>query len=129
VLDGVCSDFARRTGLEIEFSSTGSDQISDAGRVSFYRFLQETLTNVAKHARASRVRVRLDGESGFAVLSVSDDGVGFSCCGQGTGGAGLIGLRERFELLGGWIKIGSETDRGAYICAGIPITEEQETDR
>jgi len=130
VLEGVCGDFARRTRLEIDFDSHPPDGISEAGRVSLYRFLQETLTNVAKHARASRIRVRLTREGEFAVLTVSDDGIGFNPDREPAGGAGLIGLQERFELLGGWTEIVSEEASGACIRAGIPLTkDEKETDR
>ena len=126
VLEGVCSDFARRSRLKIDFESVDSSAITESGRVSFYRFLQEALTNVAKHARASEVRVRLVKKGDYAVLSVSDNGVGFGENGAAGGGAGLVGQKERFELLGGWIEIASKTDPGACIRAGVPLLDQKE---
>ncbi len=124
VLEGVCQEFARRTGLEITFKAPAEPWLSDAARVSFYRFLQETLTNAAKHAKATRIDVRMDIRDGYAVLSVADDGIGFdnkNC----TAGAGLIGLRERFELLGGRVEFDA-SPAGACLRASVPLEEPEE---
>ncbi|HUF39165.1 MAG TPA: histidine kinase [Anaerolineales bacterium] len=129
VLEGVCRDFAHRTGLEIDFETTvDQDRISDEARVSFYRFLQETLTNAAKHAGAHRIKVLFNERDGLYILSVSDDGCGFGGDGACVEGAGLTGMRERFELLGGWIEIRSITGRGVRLRAGVPPAEKEEAE-
>jgi two-component system sensor histidine kinase UhpB len=120
VLEEVCREFARRTGLEIEFDGA-SLELPESARISFYRFLQETLTNAARHAGAARIVVRLSEWDGLAVLSVTDDGFGFA---EVQEGVGLTGLRERFDLLGGWIEIDSIPGKGTCVQAGVPTTQE-----
>lgn len=119
VLEEVCREFARRTGLEIEFSGA-VPQLPDSARISFYRFLQETLTNAARHAGANRIVVHLAEWDGLAVLSVTDDGFGFA---EAEEGVGITGLRERFDLLGGWIEIYSLPGKGTCVQAGVPYQD------
>lgn len=129
VLEGVCSEFARRTGLEIAFCAAGAPPLSGEAEVSFYRFLQETLTNAAKHAAAARIDVRFETTGDACVLSVADDGTGICNNEPCAAGAGLTGQRERFELLGGWIRIDSSPGGGACIRAGVPIGEFGEAEK
>lgn len=123
-LSGLCEDFTRRTPLNIHY--TGEEiQLPDAVVISFYRFLQEALTNVAKHAQAEHVSVYLEEESGWVVLAVSDDGIGFAPLENintftNSSGLGLTGMQERFELLGGWIEINSKLGEGTRLVAAVP---------
>jgi signal transduction histidine kinase len=121
-LEGLCRDFAGRTGLEIAYQGQELPTLSDAVAITCYRFMQETLANVARHAQASKVSVTLQQSDGEVVLSVADDGVGFE---QGSlwraGGVGLIGLKERLESAGGALEIESAPGRGARVTGRARI--------
>jgi signal transduction histidine kinase len=75
-----------------------------------FRSAQEALTNVGKHARASRVDVRLEWRGGQVVLRVADDGTPRGEAGLAGGGNGLRGMRERAELVGGKVEAGPTAD-------------------
>ena len=100
----------------------------DAASISLYRVVQEGLTNVARHARASQVWVRLEGDANQVSLSVEDDGQGFDMEAVKRGsnhapGIGLLGMQERLELLGGGLEITSRPGRGTRLVARIPWRE------
>jgi signal transduction histidine kinase len=86
--------------------------------VTSYYLVSEALTNVAKHAHASQVRVSLDEDDGWIVLTIGDDGVGGADPSQGSG---LIGLRDRVEALGGTLEVHSEANAGTVLTAQIPV--------
>jgi signal transduction histidine kinase len=84
-----------------------------------YRVLQEALTNVARHASARNVSVRLVRDETTVELRVQDDGAGFE---PGAGGhLGLRGMRERAALLGGSVEVESQPGAGATITAHLPV--------
>jgi two-component system sensor histidine kinase NreB len=85
--------------------------------------LQEALTNAAKHAQASRIQVRLAQDDRWIRLEVEDDGVGFEPGDQrsAVAGIGLVGLQERFEMLGGWIEVDSGPGQGTRLAACVPL--------
>ncbi|MCI0396325.1 MAG: GAF domain-containing sensor histidine kinase [Chloroflexi bacterium] len=130
-LEGLCRDFARHTQLAIHYQGADVSPLGDAVTISLYRFAQEALTNVAKHARATQVDVVLKHNPGMIVLSVTDDGQGFKRreeepFSRPAGGIGLIGMQERIELLGGRVAIDSEPGRGTHVVAYVPIGPEEE---
>lgn len=95
-----------------------------------YRIVQEGLTNVVKHANASRVTVRVwreERDAGQAELhvQVSDDGRGAGRDPDRNAGLGLIGMRERIEALGGELRIETAPGRGFRLVAGLPIIEDE----
>jgi signal transduction histidine kinase len=103
------------------------DGLDEALNLTAYRLIQEGLTNVYKHANASRVEIslaRLDvgGRSDLCV-AVADDGCGVDLC-QRASGHGLNGMRERAELSGGTFSIDSAPGRGLRVEAHLPITLE-----
>jgi signal transduction histidine kinase len=86
--------------------------------LTLFRAAQEGLTNVRKHARASQVMLTLDYEApGRVVLTVQDNGIGAA---QAEGGFGLLGLRERVQLLGGDIHIDTAPGRGLSLSVAVP---------
>lgn len=121
-LKGLCEDYARHSGLNIQYNGCHPPQLPEGISISLYRLLQEALTNVAKHAAATKVEVRLQNGGDEIELSVFDDGVGFALeeimDARRAPGVGLVGLQERFELLGGRLKIESTSGQGTHI-AGI----------
>ncbi|VWD61454.1 sensor histidine kinase [Burkholderia contaminans] len=91
---------------------------------------QEALTNVARHADATRVALRLDVEEGFCVLRVADNGRGSAPGGPAheDKSFGLIGIRERAHMLGGSVTIDTALARGFSITVAFPLsTVQQET--
>lgn len=106
-VDALLQRFSRQTGLAVELQADAVDVPPLAGR-ALYRIVQEALTNVARHAGASRVRVRLASEPDRLLLEIADDGVGIPTgVIHGAGSLGLVGMRERaaalrasFEVLG-----------------------------
>jgi signal transduction histidine kinase len=123
-----CRDFARVTRLAVEYGGTDLPALSDAAAITLYRVAQEGLTNVARHARASRVWVTLSQDAYQVSLSVQDDGQGFDMEAVKRGsnhapGIGLLGMQERLELLGGRLEVTSRPGRGTRLVARIPWRE------
>jgi PAS domain S-box-containing protein len=124
-LQALCRDFAKQAGLEIEYEGIDIDSVPDQISISFYRFVQEALTNVARHAQATSVQVRLAYERDELYITVEDDGIGISdtrlVAAPASGGVGLLGLRERFELIGGEVRVESINGHGTRVAARCPI--------
>lgn len=124
-LGRVVDAWANETGVRANLTVTGDAVPLHAhAEVAMLRLLQEALSNVKRHARAGNVRVRLAFDRGFVVLDVHDDGVGFDPD-AATAGAGLLGMRERAEALGGRVLLESEGDvaRGTRVTAALPLRE------
>lgn len=121
--------FAARTGLAVDLTLPDVDpERGDAVATALFRVLQESLTNVARHAQAGKVTVRLTFENGVWSLSVQDDGVGFVPNPGKRGDIGLVGMRERAQNLGGRFALTSAPGQGTRIEVVIPasqIDEEQ----
>jgi len=123
-----CSEFTRRTKLPINFEADASlPALPDVYSITLYRVLQETLTNIIKHAEASQAWVDLTVEDQIISLTVQDNGKGFVEGNNPSGGIGLTGLRERVTLAGGIFNISSSPVRGTVLLAQFPITNEQST--
>lgn len=88
--------------------------------------MQEALTNVLRHARASQVRVVLDEAEGWLQLSIRDDGQGFNPESVGAGHHGLLGMRYRIESLGGTLQLLSAPGGGTLVLARLPRRPEPE---
>ncbi len=114
--------FRRRHGVEVSLALSGDERLSPDVEFALYRVAQEALNNVAKHARARHVRVKLDLSPEEALLEVCDDGVGFDP-GAGARGEsfGMIGMRERVSEVRGSLEVRSAPGQGTCIRARIPI--------
>jgi signal transduction histidine kinase len=116
----------RAAGLPVELSLDGVRRPLDAGvELSAYRIVQEALTNALKHARGARAKVRLAYEPRAIEIEVTDQGgVGRRDLGEaGSGGRGLIGMRERVALYGGEFEAGP-TPTGFRVHARLPVDAE-----
>ena len=111
----------RDTGLPVELAVVGEKRpVPGSVDVSAYRIVQESLTNVMKHARATTVRVEVRFEQEELAVEVVDDGAGGRTTSGTGGGRGLTGMRERAHLLGGRLEAG-ETGTGFRVAARLPL--------
>jgi signal transduction histidine kinase len=96
--------------------------VSKPVQLALYRIVQESLTNVVRHARATRATVTIIESADSYELVISDNGTGAtSSTKPGEGGRGLLGMRERAELLGGTLDAGQGKHGGFEVRASIPI--------
>lgn len=118
-------EFSKRSGLPVALDLEAADRVVDNGLATcLFRIVQEALTNVARHADASRVAIRLSVDRGQLVLTVSDDGRGIPDMGPGLSGIGLLSMRERASAFGGrFAAIGAEGS-GTTIEVSIPLKEQ-----
>jgi len=123
-LEGFCYDFSRRTDLSISYRGCRLEEPVDAVRICLYRFLQEALANAARHSQAQSIKVSLTNPGEWVQLVVKDDGQGmdtFALEHHDGGGLGLLGMRERIELLSGTLAIESEMGSGTTLVALLPV--------
>ncbi len=129
-LEELCRNFAKRTLLQVDYEGQPLPTLPGEIDISLYRFVQEALTNVANHAAATRVKVKLNYNdiSGICLI-VSDNGRGFipppsePVRWRANSGLGLASMQERLELLGGWLEIASTLGQGTSLTACIPVEE------
>ena len=116
-------DFAARTGLALDLDiQCRGDSPPEGVASSVFRMLQEALTNVAKHAGATRVRVALRIEPDSLALDVSDNGRGITQDElRGSHSLGLLGLRERAIAWGGHVAITRNASQGTTVALRIPL--------
>ena len=113
--------FSARTGIKVHLQLPAGDPAAgDAVSTALFRVLQESLTNVARHAQATQVEVTLRLTDGVWMLSVKDDGVGFVHDRGKTGEIGLVGMRERAQNLGGHFTVTTAPGEGTLIEVWIP---------
>jgi signal transduction histidine kinase len=124
-LESHCSEFQRQHGIELTFDATadGPPFPPDVS-LCLFRATQEALRNIAAHAGARHVRVRLDRTDGHWTLAIADDGRGFDATHRpgASAGLGLLSMEERARLLHGQVRIDSAAGRGTTISISIPIT-------
>jgi len=102
--------------------------LADEKAISLFRILQETLTNILRHAEAHSVTVVLQQQASQLMLSISDDGIGFDPSVPREGiSFGLAGIRERVLLLGGVLQIDSQAQQGTTLTVTLPIDESEPT--
>ena len=122
-LEGLCRVFAAYTRLAITYSGRDLPAMPEEMQICLYRFLQEALTNVAKHAQASCVDIRLKDNDGMIVLEVQDDGLGFDPQQEYHGHMGLHSMRERAVKAGSTLGIESVPGHGTLIRISILPSE------
>jgi two-component system, NarL family, sensor histidine kinase UhpB len=116
-----CRRLKDRGGIFCELGA--AEDIATLGSeidTALFRIAQEALTNVVRHARASRVAVTLERRNGAAMLRVEDDGRGISP-GRESAGLGMLGMRERAERLGGGLVVRAAPSGGTMVEACIPL--------
>ena len=124
-LGNLCDRMSQSTGLPIvhELPSRLGD-LGDDAELVIYRVAQESLTNVVRHAHATRATVALQEADGHVELSVSDDGVGCSGVVLESGGGGMRSMRERAVLVGGQLEVEAAAPRGTRVRLRLPRGQE-----
>lgn len=127
-LHSFMKDFLKRTGIRVQFTAFADvDQIDSVRRTVLYRVAQSALTNVAQHAHASRVKVSIRRHADFVCMKISDNGKAFQVDqlwrDQRNRRLGLVGMRERVEMVGGNFSVESTPGQGTTIRAEIPFRE------
>ena len=110
---------ARRSPVPVTLELGQHARLPERVEVAAYYMISEALTNVAKHADASTVRVGVEVDGGLLRLAVRDDGVGGA---DPSRGSGLIGLKDRVEATGGTLTIDSRHRQGTSLLAELPVT-------
>ena len=124
---------AKNSGIAVEFVSLSlkdDDRFAAALETACFRIVQEAVTNVIRHAEASRVTVRVERTGDDLLLLVADDGIGFDLKAVRAGGTaaatlGLRGMEERAQALGGTLTIDSAPELGTQICASFSLSTEE----
>jgi PAS domain S-box-containing protein len=120
-------EFTRRSGIACDIESTPAEiRLPDELSVAIFRVFQETLTNIARHAHASEVNVRLRLTRGEFQMRVCDDGVGMEATGERKANSfGLLGVRERVRGFGGEVLLSTGSEGGTCLEVVIPTAEFQ----
>jgi signal transduction histidine kinase len=113
-------------GIQVNLETVGVEKrLPSEVEITFFRLAQEAITNIAKHAKAENVNISLGFKDSKVVLDIKDDGHGFDVDEamsrkEGAWAFGLLGMRERVDLLGGKLTIRSKPGQGTHITAEIP---------
>ena len=114
--------FAERTGIDCAVTVPEQEfALTAEASTALFRILQESLTNVVRHAGASRVAVELDRDEGWVSLSVHDNGRGITDLERESSQSfGLLGMRERAEVFGGRVEFHGKRGKGTLVRVCIP---------
>jgi PAS domain S-box-containing protein len=129
-LHAICKGLKAKKKLNIQMTAFGGvEDLNNAGRTVLFRIAQEALTNVGRHANASQVRVSVSKVDKNIRMEVSDNGRSFSAndvlLDKNPKRLGLIGMKERVEMIGGTLTIESSAGKGTIVCAEVPFTLEE----
>ena len=109
---------ARRSAVPVDLHVAVDRRLPETAEVAAYYVVAEALTNAAKHAQASEVRVSCEADAANLSLKIQDDGIGGADLSRGSG---LIGLKDRVEAVGGWLEVASIAGQGTCLSATIPF--------
>ena len=122
--------YAKRLSLKVELEAIDlEERLPREMETVLYRMVQEALTNIAKHAQASSVHIRMEGKDSTVSMAIEDNGRGFDtdeveARERSERGAGLLGMRERISNLGGSLSIRSRPGQGTHLSAELPLDTE-----
>jgi PAS domain S-box-containing protein len=124
-LEAMIDRAAQSSGVAIERKLDFADDVFSSDAASnLYRIVQESLNNILKHSGAKLARVELERDLREVLLHISDDGCGFDAgAGKTAGGIGLRNMTERVHILGGRLKVDSQSNRGTRIEVTIPVSD------
>ena len=129
-IEWLARDATRRMDIEVTVRLDEDDPpVADDAAIALYRMVQEALTNVARHARATDVAIEMRQIGGELVLSVRDNGVGFPGGERQPGRRhGLLGIRERAYMLGGRLDVDNPPGGGGRITVRLPLAPAEACD-
>lgn len=119
-LEILTSEFSQRIGVEVD-ASLEAVELPDATELTIYRLVQESLTNIGKYAKASKIEVSVHNYPTYVAVQIQDNGEGFDLASIRPNSHGLAGMRHRVEAAGGRLTINSAVGEGTTISAVIPI--------
>jgi two-component system sensor histidine kinase UhpB len=127
-IEWLANDFTNRYGIDVERRiEVGDTSFTPTGATTLFRIVQEALTNVARHAEATRVTLTVHVEGGVCVLQIADNGRGANRSHtSGEKSFGLLGIRERAHMLGGTVEIHTSNDKGFALTVTFPILAVQQ---
>ncbi len=122
-LKTLVDEFSARTGILCQFNTVVfRNRLDNDAKIALYRIAQEALTNIERHAGASKVVVDLRGHRQGATLEINDNGCGIAGGMQSAGGLGLRNMQERIDQLGGTLSLVAAQGGGTQIKASVPLT-------
>lgn len=130
-LETYFKDFTQQSGLQVNLKSeAGVEELGNIGRTVLYRVVQEALTNVVRHARATSVDVRLQKLDGILSMTITDNGQGFamedtSIEKSSSRRLGMLGMRERLEIVGGTFSVASVPGQHTTVKVAIPMDSKE----
>jgi signal transduction histidine kinase len=121
-------EFSRLNGVPANLKLDGPlDSLSEEARTSLFRIVQEALTNITRHAKATRVDISLQANDEMVELKVVDDGGGMDTAAARRTGLGLLGMEERVRELHGELNIESDIGHGTVVRVSIPVLTPKES--
>jgi signal transduction histidine kinase len=121
-VERLAQTFREQSGLRVDLEARlAEERLPSEVETALYRIVQEALTNIAKHSRATRVSILLTRRDASVAAVVEDDGTGFDPSADAHGGLGIVGMRERLALLGGRLAIESGPTAGTTLIAEVPL--------
>jgi signal transduction histidine kinase len=118
------NEFGKRSGIKISFHEPEEElELPKQVKTGLFRILQESLTNVARHSKATKVQVELREKNNHLLLRIEDNGIGFDqrqVAQKNT--LGLLGMKERTAMMGGSYEIQSKPGKGTEISVDIPLS-------
>ena len=121
-------EFQARSGVPCKVRLLIREVVTSNASTAMFRIFQETLTNVARHAKATRVEVVLQKQPDRLVLLIHDNGTGFDQADPSLSNSlGLLGMRERAAIMGGQVNISSAAGKGTTVTAWIPLPSREES--
>jgi signal transduction histidine kinase len=121
-LERLTEAFAEQTGIRVDFHSALSEKrLPGEVETALYRVVQESLTNIVKHANARSVSISVARRDSAVAAVIEDDGEGFDPRVVREGGVGLLGMRERLALLDGRLEVESRPGAGTTLVAEVPL--------
>jgi signal transduction histidine kinase len=127
-LEAFMKSFTERTGVRTHLATyAGVDNLTMPRRTALFRVVQEALTNVGRHARASVVHISIAAKEKSVLMEIKDDGKSFNVHrvlnGQGMNHLGLLGMRERMEMVGGTFAVDSVAGQGTTVSVEVPLLD------
>jgi two-component system sensor histidine kinase DegS len=109
-------------GTSIQFTSIGDDlRLPPNYEVALFRLVQESVQNALKHAQASDIQVKIEMKKDHVIVVVKDNGVGFDVSRKKEGSFGIVGMKERVDILDGTVTINSKKGMGTVVIVQVPL--------